>query len=84
MQTIRNLESEIPTEIDPMNQLDINLNAKFSYQVKVGAKFGTKNTAEEVKKTGKRYKTQDNPFYFFKETEAYDAARSLGGKVVKL
>jgi hypothetical protein len=76
-------EEENQIETDIFENLNVDVSTKFTFQVKVGNKFATKNTPAEIKKTGKRYKIQDNPFYFFKEAEAYDAARILGGKVFK-
>lgn len=62
---------------------DVNLNARFMYIVKVGSKFGCKNTAENIKIGKPRYIICDNEHRFFRESEAYDAARILGGKVDK-
>ena len=62
---------------------NIDISSKSSFKVKIGNKFGAKNGAEAIKKTGKRYIPQETPFRFYKESEAYDAARILGGKVEK-
>lgn len=62
---------------------NIELSSKGSFKVRIGAKFAAKNSAEAIKKTSKRYIAQETPFRFYKESEAYDAARILGGKVEK-
>ena len=61
---------------------NINISGKASFRVKVGNKFGAKNDEKGIK-AGKRYISQETPFRFYKESEAHDAARILGGKVEK-
>ena len=62
---------------------NIELSSKGSFRVKIGMKFAAKNSPEQIKKTSKRYIAQEAPFRFYKESEAYDAARALNGKVEK-
>ena len=61
---------------------DINLNQRYTCIVKVGNIYAAKNNAEGIKQ-GKRYVLSDKPFHFYKESEAYDAARVMKGNVVK-
>lgn len=62
---------------------NIDISTKSSFRVKIGSKFAAKNSPEQIRKYGKRYIAQETPFRFYKESEAYDAARILGGKVEK-
>jgi len=61
---------------------DININVKHTYKVMVGNKYASRNSIEGINK-GKRYVLSENKFVFYKEAEAYDAARTLGGVVTK-
>jgi hypothetical protein len=62
---------------------DINPNVKHTHVVKLGDKFIEKNSPELIKVGKPRYVISPKPFRFYKESEAHDAARCLGGKVVR-
>lgn len=61
---------------------DINVNIRNTFTVKACGKYVARNSSEGINK-GKRYVLSDNKFVFYKEAEAYDAARTLGGVVTK-
>jgi hypothetical protein len=62
---------------------DINVNQKCACVVRVGEKYVAKNSPELIKTTGNRYVISDKFFRFYREVEAYDAARVMKGTVTK-
>ena len=76
-----NVESLFEQVIAESQNIDVN--KKDVCIVKVGNKFATKNTPENIKNGKPRYVLSDTAFRFYRETDAQEAARTLKGKVEK-
>lgn len=68
---------ELFTKVEPAN-FDVVLNGKYKYFVKTNNKYGKRNST-----AAPRFVLTDEVSYFTREAEAYEAARILGGKVVR-